>query len=333
MTARERPGTSAQEPHGSSALRWRGLLKLAVSVATLAFVLHAVPMDRVGAVLTSAAPGWLLAALAIFTATQAVSALRFAYIARELGAALPFGRSLRLHYIGLWLNQVLPTGLGGDVVKAAMLRHDAGLGTAVRVAVLDRLSGLIVLLLHAAVLLPLYLARFPDAYPLHAVCLMAVAGLALLALALVLAPRANAHWGHLRLVSRALMLVGDVSRLLRGASLRRQALTSAAVHVNGMAAYALIGRALGVDIAAVDYALLSPMVFLVALIPVSFAGWGLRELGAVWLFGLAGVASHLALAMSIAFGMLLLAASVPGVMLMLMSASASTATTTPGPPR
>lgn len=333
MSAREPHSAPAQESSRSSAALWRGLLKLAVSVGTLAFVLNAVPLSEVGGVLKAAAPGWLLAALLIFTATQVVSALRFAYIARELGADLPFKRSMRLHYIGLWLNQVLPTGLGGDVVKAAMLRHDIGLGTAVRVAILDRLSGLMVLLLHAAVLLPVYLIRFPDAFALHAVCFLSVAGLVLLAVALLLAPFAKSRWGHLPGVSQMLTFVGDISCLLRGASLRRQALTSLAVHLNGMVAYALIGRALDVDIAALDYALLSPMVFLVALMPVSFAGWGLRELGAVWLFALAGVASAPALAMSIAFGVLLLVASAPGLMLMLVPTPASTVSITPRAPR
>lgn len=60
-----------------------------------------------------------------------------------------------------------------------------------------------------------------------------------------------------------------------------------------------------------------PVIFLIALIPVSFAGWGLREVGAVWLFGMVGIAKESALAMSVCFGLLLVLAGLPGLMLFL----------------
>ena len=53
-------------------------------------------------------------------------------------------------------------------------------------------------------------------------------------------------------------------------------------------------------------------VILVTAIPISFAGWGLREGAMVALFAFAGLGAGTALALSLAFGALFLAASLPG---------------------
>ncbi len=48
------------------------------------------------------------------------------------------------------------------------------------------------------------------------------------------------------------------------------------------------------------------------MIPISFAGWGIREGAMVTLFAFAGVNADTALALSLAFGVALLAVSLPG---------------------
>ena len=62
---------------------------------------------------------------------------------------------------------------------------------------------------------------------------------------------------------------------------------------------------------------LFPAVLLVTAIPISFAGWGLREGAMVALFAFAGLGADTALALSLAFGVAYLAASLPGCALWL----------------
>ena len=73
----------------------------------------------------------------------------------------------------------------------------------------------------------------------------------------------------------------------------------------------MLGMALGLPMGLLDYFLLVPLVFLVALLPISFAGWGLRETGAVGLFGLAAVPAEAALLLSVLFGLLQLVSAIP----------------------
>jgi len=138
------------------------LLKAVVSLGSLYFVSRTIAWDEVVNVLKGVQITFLIIALVIFWVAQVFSSLRCAYIARVLGGQLDLLTSLRAHFVGLWFNQVLPTGLGGDVVKMAILKKSLGLSIAIRSAILDRLSGFVFLLLAVAVTLPLYTKLLPS---------------------------------------------------------------------------------------------------------------------------------------------------------------------------
>jgi hypothetical protein len=57
-----------------------------------------------------------------------------------------------------------------------------------------------------------------------------------------------------------------------------------------------------------------------SMLPVSVAGWGVRELAMVSAFGYAGVPNADALLMSLCFGLLILTISLPGGLLWLVTA-------------
>ncbi len=291
-------------------------LKSVVTLATLYWVARSVSVEQLAQSLVTADWKWLLLALGIFWMAQFISALRYVYISRTLNCPVPFRLSIRLHFIGLWFNQVFPTGLGGDVVKILMLKPLIGAGKAFRTTILDRASGMIFLLASVVVLLPFYFSVFPEplqTWALGACAAGALTGAAILnRLAGFLMPFAERSAAAVEI----LQVFTSLSAFCRKKPLFQQVWTSAVVHVNGIMAYALAGKALGLDLSFADYFLITPLVFLVALIPVSFAGWGIRELGSVMLFGLVGVAPEQATAMSMLFGLMLIVAGVPGVVLL-----------------
>jgi len=71
-------------------------------------------------------------------------------------------------------------------------------------------------------------------------------------------------------------------------------------------------RDLGVDISFWQCLIVVPVIIQVSLLPISIGGWGVRESAAVIGFGLFGVASHVALAVSVLFGLLILLFSLWG---------------------
>ncbi len=93
---------------------------------------------------------------------------------------------------------------------------------------------------------------------------------------------------------------------------------SVLVATANMAIFVVILLGMGVDMRlALGCALLVPAVLEIAMLPISIAGWGVREGAAVVAFGTLGLPSHLALGASFAFGLIVLAVSLVGGVLWL----------------
>ena len=82
----------------------------------------------------------------------AILALRLRWIVERLKHKLGYGEALRLTFICIFFNQILPSGIGGDGMRIlGLTRHGVGAGRAFVSVLADRIAGLAVLLL---VLLP-----------------------------------------------------------------------------------------------------------------------------------------------------------------------------------
>jgi hypothetical protein len=80
------------------------------------------------------------------------------------------------------------------------------------------------------------------------------------------------------------------------------ALASLAAHLTMFAAYAVLVRAFVPDVAWVKLAPAIVIVMFAAGLPISWAGWGLREFGAVYVFSVIGVPSELAVIVAVLVG-------------------------------
>jgi hypothetical protein len=116
---------------------------------------------------------------------------------------------------------------------------------------------------------------------------------------------------------KALRLLMDIWIFRKGIYLWEQAWTSTLIHFSGIIAYAFLAQGLHIPVSFLDLVLLVPLISLISLIPISIAGWGLREMGAVWLFGLVGLSRADALALSITYGLSLMLSGIPGLYLFL----------------
>lgn len=294
------------------------LVKLVVTLASLYLIFRSVSLEAVGQLFAHMQVGWFALAVLVFLVAQLVSALRCVYVVRTLGAELGWVTSVRAHFVGLWFNQILPTGLGGDVVKIALIKAQAGLGTATRAVVIDRVSGLMILMFMLMIQLPLYFTHLKDAREVAWIALVSsVSFFSVIALAL-LAHALQGKFGTRFGLQHVMQLLSELWLFSRRRPLWEQFWTSLVVHVNGIVVFGLIGHALGVAVDPLLFFLMVPLVFLVALLPFSFAGWGLREAGAIWIFAMIGIPRESALGMSIGFGVLMLIAGLPGLLAYVM---------------
>jgi uncharacterized membrane protein YbhN (UPF0104 family) len=92
-------------------------------------------------------------------------------------------------------------------------------------------------------------------------------------------------------------------------------------------AFMLVADSLGVDLPFVSWALIVPPVSLIQLVPVSLAGWGVRELGFVVVLAGFGIPSEAALAASLLVGLCMIVVGLPGGLLWLTGWDITRATT------
>ena len=115
---------------------------------------------------------------AALLATSPFSAVRWHIVlAAETTSPGPW-TLLKIVLVGLFFNQVLPSGVGGDAVRAWRC-HRLGIGAAaaIRSLVLDRVCGYFVMIVLFAAGLPILLDRLPDARQRFGVVLLLGAAL------------------------------------------------------------------------------------------------------------------------------------------------------------
>jgi hypothetical protein len=97
-------------------------------------------------------------------------------------------------------------------------------------------------------------------------------------------------------------------------ALQAGALAFVLTALNVVAVWAVgLGYSAGLDLATVFTC--APVVFLIAMIPISVAGWGLREGAFVLVFGLLGVPAAVCLTVSVTLGIAVLIAYAPAAVL------------------
>src|SRR5207237_4102800 len=122
-------------------------LKLLVSVALLAWLVHSADWSEIGPTFSQLRPGLWLAAVVLYIATQFVSAVRWRLLAEPLGFQQSMKEYAAFYFIGMYFNLFLPTSVGGDVVRAWYLDSGSGRKLSAFLSVfVDRFSGLLVLL-------------------------------------------------------------------------------------------------------------------------------------------------------------------------------------------
>ncbi len=297
---------------------WINWIKAGVGLGLLAILFWSLDWRQFVHTLSTANFGFVAAALLAYTVGKVLTAIRWAMLARPPGFKNPLKEFVAFYYIGMFFNLFAPSTLGGDAGKVYYLtreRGDAGGGaeTATRAVIsilADRAIGMTVLFWIAAVALlafPGYAELFPQAvrYATYISAVLPIAAYAAFplvgrrlakirhSLAQKLHDMGNAYWRRPDVLAGAVLL-------------------SLAFHLIQVAIQVLIADALAFELPW-SYALVFfPLVDVVAMLPVSISGIGIREGGYLFFLGRIGVAPERAIASSIVWLAIVVASGLVG---------------------
>ena len=297
------------------------LLRILVSVGMIAVLLWRAPdvdVDQLVPTWTSSTLAWLLVAAALTLAGMVLATLRWKQVLEALGLRAGMRRLFSHTMAGQFVSNVLPTTIGGDVLRVSRLSRDTGESPDTFASVvLERITGWLVL----PVITLVGLAVNPGLRQLGTATIVALA-LAVSTLAL-LAGTLTACSSD-RFGSRFAMREGwrrFASAIHRGLTqLRAHPRSAAGVLAAGFAyQFVLVlsavaaAQALGLRPAGLT-ALLAffPAVLIVQVLPIGISGLGIREGAFVLFLGPLGVATEEAIALGLLLYLLNLGVSLLG---------------------
>ncbi|MGE5547899.1 MAG: lysylphosphatidylglycerol synthase transmembrane domain-containing protein [Solirubrobacterales bacterium] len=289
------------------------VIKGGLSFGLIAWVLSGIDFADAWARAQALDPLMLAASVALMVVQTALGALRWGMVVRALSARLDPLKTLGVYYIGVFFSIVLPGAVGGDAVRMWFARRSGlELHAAINSVMLERASTVYGLVLLVCLTQPILLTRVPDlpgvwVFPV----LMAVATLGILVLAtLDRLPVALHRW---KVVRWLVHLATDTRRLFFHPGWSLGTLAVALVgHVNLSLAVYVLAVGLGIDLHVLDCLVLVPPVILVITLPISIAGWGVRESAMVTAFAFVGVSGTSSVVLSVLFGLVTMVAALPG---------------------
>lgn len=301
-------------------------VRAVVSLVLIALMLWAYDWRQIIGKLTLLTPTFVLFAWAYYAICQWLSAYRWRVLLRAKGVDVPTVRLFVFYMVGMFANNFMPGGLGGDAVKAYSLYRQGESGNvAVASVFVERFCGILALsVLGAVASVAMLVAGRPPLTPLlvlgFVVLLAAAAAMVwstrlarlLRWLLAVLAPRL--------IRDRAARLVDTVHSYRHDWHVLLHAL-AISVLLQGMIAlfYSLVGLALAVPVPILYFLLFLPMVTMITLLPISLGGLGVREIAMVYLFATVGVSSEDMLSISLTAHILNTALSLSGGIMLLAS--------------
>jgi glycosyltransferase 2 family protein len=249
----------------------------------------------------------LLAAAAIFLLTTVCCAWRWTIVARGLGVPLALPAAVAAYYRCLFLNVTLPGGVAGDVHRGVSHGRDVeDVGHALRAVVWERTAGQIVQITLTISVLFVLPSPLRSSMPFVAAALIASA------VVVVLVLRAQPRHGHSRWDRVRSATVADIRRgLVRKDALPAVALLSTVAVLGHALTFVIAARAVGVS-APVSRLLPLAFISMMAMALPNIGGWGPREGVTAWLFSAAGLGAANGAATAVAYGVMVLVASLPG---------------------
>ncbi|MGQ0645146.1 MAG: lysylphosphatidylglycerol synthase transmembrane domain-containing protein [Elusimicrobiota bacterium] len=278
-------------------------LRLAVSVSFLAWLVRRVHWGDLASTLARADPALVAVSLLMGPLITALSVAKWRAFMDADSRRARFTTLLELYLVGHFFNFLLPSNMGGDVVRVyGLSRRAGGWKGALSSVFWERAAGVVVLLafaLGAAALEP-SLARSGPA----ALSWALVAGVWLLMVAAASSRRLDRLWeaaGRLtRVGKRAASLHQALRPAMRGPASWTKALgLSVVFHLAMMLNVQVACLAFGVPLSAHVLFAAVPAAFIISTLPISLGGLGLQEWAYVFAFQAFGLPPALGLSVGL----------------------------------
>jgi len=289
------------------------LFKVIVSLGLITLLISQVDFKEIINILKNVDITMIIYALTLLTVQVFIATVRWQLVLKCQKIELDYKNTLQILYSGLFFNQAMPSSVGGDVIRGYYLKKQGmTLGRATLGVLMDRLFGMVGLVLLVLASLPLLFELVNNSIARTGVLLIA-SSISLALLLVFFTDKLPGNFSHFKIIKGLYSLSREgrccISDRYNGVIIL---LISVLIHLISVFSVMIMSIGLGLDIEWGGFLLMVPLVGLMMVVPISIAGWGVREGVMVVGFGYLGVASEAALALSILYGLSILVVALPG---------------------
>jgi uncharacterized membrane protein YbhN (UPF0104 family) len=295
-------------------------LKVVLSAGLIWYIFRRIDFASAWSTLASIPPGAVAAALAILLLQLILTSFRLKELLRQLGSGCTLPALLDIGWIGAFFSQTLISFVGGDAMRVwRMVRFRIPVAVATQSVLLDRLAGfggiVVVLLATIPFLVPLL-----KSLEMEIGLLLIAGGVLGFIFSVFVLRRLPRRFTRYRIVAA---LAGFTARGIYIARSGRGAAIvvglSVLVQFANVLALFILARGLSIHLGFEIFVIFMPTVLFLSMLPISIAGWGVREGAMVGALAAVGVPAHQSLALSICFGLALVIISLPGGLMWFLS--------------
>jgi len=305
------------------------IFQLSVTIAVLYWVYHD-PSRRAQMVeaIRNAQYRWVVMGILAYMVVEAAAAFRWHVLLKVQKIHLTLPRLLGLFFIGMFYNQFLPGGTGGDIIKSYYLLKEtpdkkAG---ALLAVVFDRFIGLVALVAITATLISVrynFLSQKPETRNLLWI-LLSLLGFSVVFLlsTFVISGFNLLHSLPAKFPGRDKLIEISAAYHLYAHHWRATLVAFAAsivAHLATFTTFLFAAYALSAPVPLVDFFAVMPVERTISALPISFAGIGLREkILQIMLSGLCGVPEAKAILIGSLSFLIILVCCLPGAVVYLL---------------
>ena len=290
------------------------ILKVLVTTLLFIVIFDKVDINSTIEILKATDSSFFILALLVMTIEVLIANTRWRLILKQLGLNIAYFTALRYLWIGVFFNQALPSSIGGDAVRGYYLckNEDYSISEATIGVLLDRVIGLLGLVLLVIFTIPLIFESIVTPLTKWTILAIIIAALLAIIMSLIidLIPNKFSQWkimnGLVKFSSKGREVLFSFYGML-------SIILSLIIHLTFVFAAWLLAYGMGLDISLTGMLLIVPITNLLIALPISIAGWGVREGLFIAGLGYLNVSTDAALALSILYGLLMLVVSLPGL--------------------
>ena len=299
------------------------VFQVAITIALLYWVYHD-PNRRaqMAEALRHARYSWVVIGILAYIIVEIAAAFRWHVLLKVQKISLSLPRLTGLFFIGMFYNQFLPGGTGGDIIKSYYLLKEtpdrkAG---ALLAVVFDRLIGLVALVAITGTLIGLrydFLSQTPETRQLLWI-LLVVLGVSIVGLltTFVITGFRLFHSLPLRFPGREKLIEVSAAYHLYARHWRATLVafgSSIVAHLATFATFLSVAYSLRANVKIVDFFAVMPIERTISAMPISFAGIGWREkVSQIMLNGVCGVPEATAILVGSLSFLIILICCLPG---------------------